>query len=57
MVLVGLDPARARDVLDRLAPTDRSAADARARAASVAIAPSGAAAAIVAALAAAEGAG
>jgi UDP-N-acetylglucosamine 2-epimerase len=54
MVLVGLDPTRALDALERLAPADRSAADARARAASVEIAPSGAAAAIVAALAAAE---
>ncbi len=53
MVLVGLDAARAGDALARLAPADRSAADARARAASVEIAPSGAAAAIVAALAAA----
>ena len=57
MVLVGLDATRARDALERLAPLDRSAADARARAASVEIAPSGAAAAIVAALAAAEAAG
>src|SRR5665811_996974 len=51
MVLVGLDGDRARDALDRLAPPSRSAADAQARAASLDLAPSGAAEAIVAALA------
>ena len=57
MELVGLDATRALAALERLAPLDRGAADARARAASVEIAPSGAALAIVAALAAAEAAG
>ena len=57
MVLVGLDATQARDALERLAPPGRSAADARARAATVEIAPSGAAAAIVAALVAAEAGG
>ena len=54
MVLVGLDGDRARDALDRLAQPSRSAADAQARAASLDLAPSGAAEAIVAALAVAE---
>ena len=55
MVLVGLDGIRIRTALDRLAPPGRSAADARARATSLDLPPSGAAEAIVAALAAAEG--
>ncbi len=50
MVLVGLDEARAMEALDRLAPPDRSAADARSRAESLDLAPAGAAEAIVAAL-------
>ena len=55
MVLVGLDGARALAALDDLAPPERSAADARARAELLDLAPAGAAAAIVAALGAAEG--
>jgi hypothetical protein len=50
MVLVGLDGVRALAALDRLAPSGRSAADARARAASLDLAPAGAADAIVAVL-------
>ena len=50
MVVVGLDADRALAALDRLAPSDRSAADARTRAASLDLAPAGAADAIVAAL-------
>ncbi len=55
LVLVGLDGARALAALDDLAPPERSAADARARAELLDLAPAGAAAAIVAALAVAEG--
>jgi UDP-N-acetylglucosamine 2-epimerase len=51
MVLVGLDAARAVEALEQLAPPDRSAADAMARAASLELIPRGAAEAIVAALA------
>ncbi len=50
MVVVGLDRVRALAALDRLAPSGRSAADARTRAASLDLAPAGAADAIVAAL-------
>jgi len=55
MVVVGLDRARALAELDRLAPSGRSAADARARAESLDLAPAGAADAIVAVLDAAGG--
>ncbi len=55
-VLVGLDADRALAALDRLASPDRAPADARARAASLHLAASGAAEAIVTALAAGEGA-
>jgi len=50
VVVVGLDRERAAEALGRLAPTGRSAADARARAAGFALAPAGAAEAIAAAL-------
>jgi UDP-N-acetylglucosamine 2-epimerase len=50
MVLVGLDRARAAEALGRLAPVGRAASDAHARAAALALAPAGAAEAIVAAL-------
>jgi UDP-GlcNAc3NAcA epimerase len=50
MVVVGLDGGRVAAELDRLAPLDRSAALARSRAASLRLAPAGAATAIVAAL-------
>jgi UDP-GlcNAc3NAcA epimerase len=56
MVVVGMDGTRALAALDRLAPLNRSAADARARAASLDLASAGAAEAIVAALDATEGA-
>jgi UDP-GlcNAc3NAcA epimerase len=52
MVVVGLDVARARAELDRLAPLDGSAALAAGRAAMLDLRPAGAAAAISAALAA-----
>ncbi len=55
MVVVGLDRARALDALERVAPPDRSAIDARTRAASLHLVPAGAADAIVAALSAAGG--
>jgi UDP-GlcNAc3NAcA epimerase len=51
MVLVGLDAAWAAEALERLAPPDRSAADAASRAASLELVPPRAAEAIVAALA------
>ena len=50
MVVVGLDRARIVEELGRLAPVGRAAADARARAADLALAPAGAAGAIAAAL-------
>ena len=50
MVVVGLDRERAATELARLAPVDRSAADARRRAAELRLAPAGAAEAIVATL-------
>ena len=50
MVVIGLDPERAAAELARLAPPDRAAAVARARATELRLEPSGAAAAIVAAL-------
>jgi len=50
MVVVGLDRERAATELARLAPVDRSAADARLRAADLRMAPAGAAEAIVATL-------
>jgi hypothetical protein len=50
MVVVGRDAGRAIAELGRLAPPERSGALARTRAAELRIAPSGAAAAIVAAL-------
>ncbi len=49
-VVIGLDPARAAAELARLAPSDRGADLARARAADLRLEPAGAAAAIVAAL-------
>ena len=50
MAVVGLDAGRAADVLVRVAPADRSEAQARERAARLRLAPAGAAEAIVAAL-------
>ena len=50
MVVVGLDRERAASELARLAPPDRSAADARRRAVELRLAPAGAAEAIVATL-------
>ena len=50
MVVVGLDRERAATELARLAPADRSAADARRRAAQLRLTPAGAAEAIVATL-------
>ncbi len=50
MVVVGLDAARARAELDRLAPADRAPADARTRSTDLRLVPSGAVDAIVAAL-------
>jgi UDP-N-acetylglucosamine 2-epimerase len=50
MIIVGLDAVRVAEELERLAPTEISADLARARAAALALAPAGAANAIVAAL-------
>jgi UDP-N-acetylglucosamine 2-epimerase len=50
MVVVGLDADRAREELDRLAPSDRAPGDARARATDLRLEPAGAVDAIVAAL-------
>ena len=57
MVLVGLDPVRARDAVDRLAPVGTAPGNAARRAAGLHLAPAGAAGAILLALGSAVAAG